>query len=114
MATVSSSQVLVLNGSGVSRSKGGIGGQHAVRLPQVRHIQHLAVEADGAETGTGREGRHHPASEGNLLGGGTEALVDRADLGGVDGDLTGEAFPPGGGAGGAQRGLVAEVGLERV
>ena len=36
-------------------------GEHLARLAQMRDVQHLAVEADGASLGVGVEGSHHAA-----------------------------------------------------
>jgi hypothetical protein len=80
----------------------------------VRHVEHLAVEADHAGAGGGGERIYDPARVRDL--GGVRAIggVNDGDLVGVDGDAAGEAELAAGFAVGLEAGRVAEVDVNRV
>src|SRR5579871_2616054 len=80
----------------------------------MRDVVHLTVDPDRAGLRAGLEGRYHPTGMLDVAVRRREALIDRLDLGRMDGDPTHEAVAPGTPAIFREPGVVAIIGVERI
>src|ERR1700733_1438443 len=69
------------------------GSQRAPRGSQMRHVVHLAIDADRSNVGARSKGRHDAAGMRQIGFRWREARIDGRDLIGVNGDAADETIP---------------------